>query len=83
MDPTEAADAIAESAEEHHHSNDAFRNRAALVIAILAALLAVCGLGGDNSKDAMIYNNIKPATPGRSTRPRTSARPRTSSPPIS
>ena len=59
MDPTEAADAIAESAEQHHHSNDAFRNRAALVIAILAALLAVCGLGGDNSKDAMIYNNIK------------------------
>ena len=56
MNPVEAADTIS---EEHHHHDDSFRNRAALVIAVLAAILAVCELGGDNSKNAMIYNNIK------------------------
>ncbi len=56
MNPVEAADTIS---EEHHHHDDSFRNRAALVIAVLAAILAVCELGGDNSKNAMIFNNIK------------------------
>ncbi len=59
MDPSEAADTIAESVEVHRHHDETFRSRAALVIAVLASLLAVCGLGGDNSKDAMIYNNVK------------------------
>ena len=56
MNPVEAADTIS---EEHHHHDDSFRNRAALVIAVLAAILAVCELGGDNSKNAMIFKNIK------------------------
>ena len=61
MDAAEAADAITEEVEEHHaHApHEGFRSHAALVIAILAAILAVCELGGDNAKNTMIYNNIK------------------------
>lgn len=70
MDAAEAADTITETAEERerethlaalgaHETRERFRNRAALIIAILAALLAVCELAGDNAKNAMIDNNIR------------------------
>jgi len=36
-----------------------FRNRAALLIAVLAAVLAVGGLGGGNATDDMVASNIK------------------------
>jgi hypothetical protein len=61
MDAAEAADTIREAAEEEklHEVRERFRNRAALVIAILAAILAVCELAGDNAKNSMIDNNIR------------------------
>jgi hypothetical protein len=61
MDSTDAADLIAELHEEkaEHAADDRFRNRAALLIAILAAVLAVGGLGGGNATDDMVANNIK------------------------
>jgi hypothetical protein len=61
MDAAEAADTIREAAEEEklHEARERFRNRAALVIAILAAILAVCELAGDNAKNSMIDNNIR------------------------
>jgi uncharacterized protein DUF4337 len=61
MDPADAAEAIAELAEEHEadKSKERFRNRTALLIAILAALLAICSLGGGNATDDMLFNNIK------------------------
>ena len=61
MDSTDASDLIAEIHEERAESAaaDRFRNRAALLIAILAGVLAVGGLGGGNATDDMIRNNIK------------------------
>ena len=61
MDSTDAADLIAEIHEDRaeNQAAESFRNRAALMIAILAALLAVGGLGGGNATDDMIENNIK------------------------
>ena len=61
MDSTDAADLIAEIHEDRAESQAAetFRNRAALLIATLAAVLAVGGLGGGNATDDMIGNNIK------------------------
>jgi hypothetical protein len=61
MDSTDAADLIAELHEDklEHEADDRFRNRAALLIAILAAVLAVGGLGGGNATDDMVGNNIK------------------------
>jgi hypothetical protein len=61
MDSTDAADLIAEIHEERaeNEAADTFRNRAALLIAILAAVLAVGGLGGGNATDDMVANNIK------------------------
>jgi hypothetical protein len=61
MDAAEAADTIKEAAEEErrHEAREAFRNRAALVIAVLAAILAVSELAGDNAKNAMVDNNIR------------------------
>ena len=61
MDSTDAADLIAEIHEDRAESQaaDTFRNRAALLIAVLAAVLAVGGLGGGNATDDMIGNNIK------------------------
>ncbi len=57
MEPADAADLIAELAEEKEEAR--FRNRAALQIAIIAAVLALGGLGGGNATDDMIANNIK------------------------
>jgi hypothetical protein len=61
MDSTDAADLIAEIHEERAENDAAetFRNRAALLIALLAAMLAVGGLGGGNATDDMIGYNIK------------------------
>ena len=61
MDATEAAEMIAELHEEkaEHEADSRFRNRAALLIAFLAAVLAVGGLGGGNATDDLIESNIK------------------------
>ena len=63
MDSADAAELVAEVHEGEEESGEAsrtrFRNRAALMIAVLAAILAICGLGGGNATDDMIYNNIK------------------------
>jgi hypothetical protein len=61
MDSTDAADLIAEIHEERaeNEASESFRNRAALLIAVLAGVLAVGGLGGGNATDDMIANNIK------------------------
>ncbi|HEY1604781.1 MAG TPA: DUF4337 domain-containing protein [Allosphingosinicella sp.] len=61
MEATEAAEIISELNEEkveaEHEAR--FRNRAALQIAIVAAILAIGGLGGEKSRDEMVANNIK------------------------
>ena len=59
MDTTDAADLVAEVHEAGQDENTRFRNRAALMIAMLAAVLAVAGLGGGNATDDMIFNNIR------------------------
>ena len=61
MDSTDAADLIAEIHEERaeNEAAETFRNRAALMIAIMAAVLAIGGLGGGNATDDMIETNIK------------------------
>ncbi|HEX8573502.1 MAG TPA: DUF4337 domain-containing protein [Allosphingosinicella sp.] len=61
MDSTDAADLIAEIHEDRaeNEAAEGFRNRAALLIAVLAAVLAVGGLGGGNATDDMVGNNIK------------------------
>ena len=58
MDPVDTITETAE-AESAGEANDRFRNRVAVFIAALAALLAVGGLGGGNATDAMISANIQ------------------------
>ena len=61
MDSTEAADLIAELAEQRteQREEDRFNRGAALLIAVMAATLAVGGLGGGNATDEMIISNIR------------------------
>ena len=61
MDSTDAADLIAELHEDkaEQEADNRFRNRAALLIACLAAVLAIGGLGGGNATDDMVGSNIK------------------------
>jgi hypothetical protein len=61
MQSTDAAELIAEIHEERaeNEAAETFRNRAALLIAFLAAVLAIGGLGGGNATDDMIASNIK------------------------
>ena len=61
MDPTDAAELIAELSEERaeQKQEDRFNRGAALLIAVLAAVLAVGGLGGGNATDDMIISNIR------------------------
>ena len=61
MDSSDAADLIAEIHEDREENEKAehFRNGAALLIALLAAVLAIGGLGGGNATDDMISNNIR------------------------
>lgn len=54
MDPTDAAEQIQE-----HASDEQFRRRAAVAIGVLAMLLAVAGLGGDNATKEMVNANIQ------------------------
>lgn len=60
MDSKDAADLISELAAEkaEHAEADRFRSRAALLIAMLAAVLAIGGMGGGNATDDMISSNI-------------------------
>jgi hypothetical protein len=61
MDSNDAAELIAEIHEERaeNQSHENFRNRAAVLIAFMAAVLAWGGLGGGNATDEMIEKNIK------------------------
>jgi hypothetical protein len=60
MDATEAAEHIQEAAEERtHQANERFRQRAAIVIGVLATLLAIAGVGGENSMKEMFNANIQ------------------------
>jgi uncharacterized protein DUF4337 len=61
MDSSDAADLIAEIHEDRaeQEQSERFRNGAALMIALLAAVLAIGGLGGGNATDDMIFNNIR------------------------
>jgi hypothetical protein len=61
MDSNDAADLISEIHEQRaeNEAAESFRNRAALLIAVLAAVLAIGGLGGGNATDDMVANNIK------------------------
>jgi hypothetical protein len=61
MKSNDAAELIAEIHEERAESQaaDTFRSRAALMIAVMAAVLAIGDLGGGNATDDMIGNNIK------------------------
>lgn len=60
MDSNDAADLIAEINEERAENAavDRFRSRAALMIAALAAVLAIGGLGGGNATDDLVASNI-------------------------
>src|ERR671933_3018870 len=57
-DAAEAADAIAEAAEERR-GDERFRRRAAVAIGVLAMLLAIAGLGGGNATKEMLNANIQ------------------------
>jgi hypothetical protein len=61
MDTTDAAGLIAELHEDkvEQEAADRFRNRAALLVAVLAAILAVGGLGGGNATDDLIGHSIR------------------------
>jgi len=61
MEAGDAAELIAELSEEREEAAQEarFRNRAALLIAIMAAVLAIGGLGGGNATDDMVASNIK------------------------
>jgi hypothetical protein len=61
MEPADAAELIGEIPEDKAEQDAAgrFRSRAALLIAVIAAVLAVGGLGGGNATDAMIINTIR------------------------
>jgi hypothetical protein len=54
----DAADAIREAAEERVR-DERFRQRAAIVIGLLAMLLAITGLGGANATKEMLNANIQ------------------------
>jgi hypothetical protein len=61
MDSADAAELISEIREERAENEveEKFRNRAALLIAIFAMLLAVGSLGGGNVAEDMVHANIK------------------------
>ena len=61
MEATDAAELISEIREERaeHEAESTFRNRAALLIAVMAMMLAIGSLGGGNVAEDMIHNNIK------------------------
>src|SRR5215210_1059158 len=59
MDPVEAADRLQETAEEIRTADERFRRRAGLSIGVLAMLLAITSLGGDNATKEMVNANIQ------------------------
>jgi hypothetical protein len=68
MEPNEPSEMITEMEEEREESQkreakeqarDKFRSRAAVWVAILAACMAIRGLGGEDAKDEMISKNIE------------------------
>ena len=61
MDTNDAAELIAELKEDRaeHASEERFNRGAAMLIAFMAAVLAVGGLGGGNATDDMIISNIR------------------------
>ena len=61
MDTNDAAELIAELKEDRaeHASEERFNRGAAMLIAVMAAVLAVGGLGGGNATDDMIISNIR------------------------
>ena len=64
MESTDAAELISEIREEMEENREQqvaegrFRSAAAMVIAVMAMILAIASLGGDNVGEAMIHNNI-------------------------
>ena len=56
MDPVEAADRVQEATDAG--ADERFRRRAGLSIGVLAMLLAITSLGGDNASKEMINANI-------------------------
>lgn len=62
MEAADAADQIQEAVEEERSERRAverFRTRAAVLIALLAMLLAIASLGGDNATKETINSNIQ------------------------
>ncbi len=68
MEPDEPSEMISDLEEEREksakrevkeHAKDKFRSGAAVWIAILAACMAIRGLGGEDAKDEMIAKNIE------------------------
>ncbi len=61
MDTADAAELISEIREERaeNEEKDRFNGRAALLIAIIAALLAIGSLGGGNVAEESVHANIK------------------------
>lgn len=61
MEATDAAELISEIREDRAEAaaEERFRNRAALLIAIMAMLLAIGSLGGGNVAEDMVHANIQ------------------------
>ncbi len=58
MEATDAAESIQEAAEGEVSGNERLRRRAAVVIGVLAMLLAITSLGGDDAQTEMTQSNI-------------------------
>src|SRR5215212_1375455 len=59
MDAVDAAEQLQETAEETRAGDDRFRRRGGLAIGVLAMLLAITSLGGDNATKEIINANIQ------------------------
>jgi hypothetical protein len=64
MKAAEAADTINEAAEEHDASRgreESFRKRVAVFVGVLAMMLAIVEVGGENAGKEMVFNNVQAA----------------------
>src|SRR3954454_12098268 len=64
MEPADAAESIRESAAHEraeHESVERFRTRAAIIIGVLAGLLAIASVGGEDATKEMLGANIRAA----------------------